>query len=408
MQSIGAKIKAIPGSYWRLSSIEFTYRFTWACTSFLTLFLQSQGLNASKIGLVNALCSAVAIVASPVWGVVSDRLRSVRRVFLLVMGLLAVCWALIPPAFRTTVLGVNLGLVMIALASFFNQPSGALVDSWMVQSANREKLQYGAIRLWGSIGYAIMNVALGALVPVIGVNTSFYVLAAFTLPLLLLCFAAPDVAAAGSKKLSLRDMQIGRLFKNYYFVSYLFFIVLLNMGVTASYTFLPFLMEEMRVPVGLFGSVVGLRAMMQVPVLLLVASLRRRLSLPRIMLLASFMYMVEFFFYALLSGSAALFLLQALNGVAGGLMLGCGANYIYLLAPNELKATAQTVNGAVGALASITGSLVSGWLLDLVGVRSYYLMGACMILFAILFFLVSFMIGKKRSHDPSPLNVISV
>lgn len=83
------------------------------------------------------------------------------------------------------------------------------------------------------------------------------------------------------------------------------------------------------------------------------------------------------------------------------MFIGCSSNYVYSLAPDHLKATAQTLAGSVSSLADIIGNLLGGYLLDAMGVRSFYTVCGGLILGAALFFLASFALGARLSGRPS-------
>lgn len=403
LRTLRRNLAEIPADHWRFSGVEFLYWFAWAASGYLTVFLQSRGMSASEVGLIGALNSAVGIVAAPFWGMVSDRLRSVRKVLLLVIALAGLTWALTPLTAEVPVFGLSLGLIVIPFGSFFRMPAGSLVDSWVVQNASRQRLNYGSIRLWGSIGYAVMNMSLSAMMPWLGVENTFYIFGLSVLPLLALCYRIRDDAVK-LKNISLRQMQVGRLFRDYYFVSYLVFAVALNMPVNTIFTFLPYLMEETKVSMDLFGLIMGYKALLEIPVLVLMSRLRRRFSLPKLMLAAAGLYVLESYGYAFISGLWPLLAVQTLHGLAGGMFIGCGSNYVYSLAPEELKATAQTVAGSVNSLAGILGNLLGGYLLDAMGVRSFYVVCGCLILAAALLFLASFALGARLSGRSSPLH----
>ncbi len=403
LRALRRNLAEIPADHWRFSGVEFLYWFAWAASGYLTVFLQSRGMSASEVGLIGALNSAVGIVAAPFWGMVSDRLRSVRKVLLLVIALSGLTWSLTPLTADVPVFGLSLGLIVIPFGSFFRVPTGSLVDSWVVQNANRQRFNYGSIRLWGSIGYAVMNMSLSAMMPWLGVENTFYIFGVSVLPLLGLCYWIKDDAVK-LKTLSLRQMQVGRLFREYYFVFYLLFSVMLNMPVNTIFTFLPYLMEETQVSTDLFGVIMGYKALLEIPVLLLMARLRRRYSLPKLMLAAAGLYVVECLCYSFINGLWPLLAVQTLHGLAGGMFIGCSSNYVYSLAPDHLKATAQTLAGSVSSLADIIGNLLGGYLLDAMGVRSFYTVCGGLILGAALFFLASFALGARLSGRPSPLH----
>ena len=69
----------------RLALTEFIYNGCFSAANFLSVFLESIGFSAGQIGLTTALSSGIGIVSQPTWGIVSDRMRSVRRCFMLCM-----------------------------------------------------------------------------------------------------------------------------------------------------------------------------------------------------------------------------------------------------------------------------------------------------------------------------------
>ena len=75
----------------QLSFTEIFYNCCFASANFLSVFLQSLGIGAGQIGLITALTNGMNIVSQPFWGAVSDRIRSVRRSFILCIGLSGIC-----------------------------------------------------------------------------------------------------------------------------------------------------------------------------------------------------------------------------------------------------------------------------------------------------------------------------
>jgi hypothetical protein len=83
-------------------------------------------------------------------------------------------------------------------------------------------------------------------------------------------------------------------------------------------------------------------------------------------------------------------------------LIGSSANYLYSLSPPELTSTAQTMNGALGAFAAIIGNLVGGALIVLVGIRRFYFMVSGVLLFALIFFVVTLFLGIKILYKNLP------
>ena len=79
-----------------LTGVNGIFWFAWAFGCYQTVYLQSVGFTASKLGVLNALSSAVAIASVSFWGMVSDRIGSLRKVLITVLLGGAALYALVP------------------------------------------------------------------------------------------------------------------------------------------------------------------------------------------------------------------------------------------------------------------------------------------------------------------------
>lgn len=388
-----------------LSAAEFLFWFATATASYLTVFLQKNGFDATQVGLINSINSAIAICAAPFWGMVSDRMRSLRRVFIICMCVGMLFWALVPLSAQYTIGSVAVLFFIIPIGSFFRMPAGSLFDAFVVQSAAHSGVVYGSVRIWGSISYAVMCFILAAVLPLTGIEITFYLYGLLFLPLIILMVKLKDPGTDGrsmQKPTSLREMQLNRLFKNYHFVSYLIFSIAFTMPMNTSLTFLPYLIEQVGGDSAQLGMFFGYKALLEIPMLLLVQPLRRRISLPSIMLLSAGLFAAEFLLYTVAPSSGAVLAIQTLHGLAGGLSIGVASNYVFALAPEGLNGTAQTVNGSMNSIAAIVGNLLGGMLITSVGIRNFYLVSAGIVLAAGVYFIAALRFGRSVLHQPLP------
>ncbi len=210
--------------------------------------------------------------------------------------------------------------------------------------------------------------------PFIGMEWTFYLYGITLMPLVVLCRLIRDERAQPAAKRAhykLRDMHFGRLFKNYYFVTFVIFNILMNVPAGTVSNFLPYRMAEIGVDANQIGTIFGYKALLEIPMLYLMIRFRRRFSLPQMQFAAAALFVGMCAGYACSMNFATLMLVSTVYGLAGGIDIGTATNYIYILAPKELKATAQTVYGAVSSLASIGGNLAAGVLMERMGIQSF-------------------------------------
>jgi predicted MFS family arabinose efflux permease len=395
-------LSGVPGEYWTLSVMEFLFWFAMATSNYLTVFLQRSGLSPSQVGQITAANGAIAIFASPFWGMIADKLRSIRKVFLLCMSVAAVLWAAVPASIHVVLGPILLMHLLVPLSFFFRIPANSLMDAFVVQTCAREKVPYGNVRLWGSIGFAVMALSLSAILPWTGVNISFFMYGAAVIPLLIIMWRRKDESA--TKSVPFREMQFGRLFKNYYFLTYILFSIFLNMPMNTSFTFLPYLVDAVGGDTAQLGLLVGYKALLEIPMLLLMKPMRKRFPLPVIIVLAGVLYIAEFALYSRTGSFMHILLIQTLSGFANGVMIGSAANYVFSLAPAGLTSTAQTVSGAMSSISTIIGSLLGGELITLVGVRGFYMISAGLVAASLVYFLITLFIGIKILKKPLSLS----
>ena len=103
-----------------LSIMEFIgYGTSIAALGYLTVFLQEVGLDAAQIGMVTAINSVVGMVASPFWGIVSDKIRSMRKTLLICMSVAMVLWFFIPASSQWMIWGMPVMSILLPVTNFF-------------------------------------------------------------------------------------------------------------------------------------------------------------------------------------------------------------------------------------------------------------------------------------------------
>ena len=399
-----SKLKALPRTYRNLSSMEFLFRSSIAAASYLTVFLQRENFRPDQVGFINAAISIVAIVITPFWGMLADRIRSVRKILIVCLSVSVVFWAFTPSASRIHIGPLPLVYVVLIFGSLFKNPAYSLFDAFIVQRADLDGLAYGHVRLWGSFSFAVLCFLLSAVLPLTGVDFSFYVYGVLLLPLLVILWkmkGADSGRHSGSG--SFRGMGFGRLFKDYYFITFLLFAVIAYIPVNTLMVFLPYLIDAVGEDTAKFGLLNAVRGLVEIPMLFLMRRIRRRIPLPLIISGAAFVFCVNAFFLARAVNIYQILLLQAFHGIGGGLMIGSAANYVYSLAPEGLNSTANAVNGAVAAVSSIVGSMLGGFLIVNMGVFSYYRIMSGMLFFSIIYFCITLAVGIKALKKPLPV-----
>ncbi|MDD3242121.1 MAG: MFS transporter [Eubacteriales bacterium] len=404
-----ASLAMLSPKYFTYSAIEFLYWMAMSAASFTVVLLQENKLSSSQVGSVMALINAVGIIAPPLWGMISDKVRSIKKTLIICLICGGAIYALVPLTMKVAMGPLFLGIVLLPVSSFFRVPTNSLMDSWMIRNTNHERnMNYGSVRLWGSIGYAIMAFLIGVIIKKLGSATiTFYLFGLLSIPLLIMLFCQRDGRDAGGvKKLSFRELKLGRLLKNYYLVVFLLFNTILYLPVAGTFTFVPYLITEIAGNSNDLGTIFAIKALMEVPMLVASAYLVKRFGVVKMLFLGGILYTIEQYLYTLCGSIPAVVGVMVLHGMGFGIYLACSVSYIFALAPRELSATAQTICGALSSLAGIVGNLLGGYLIEAYSVRTYFGVAGTIVLASLLLFLLSFVIGKKLLHRELPEGVL--
>lgn len=389
----------------QFSLLQFFYWMAAAAISFTVVFLQEQGLSPTKVGATMAILNVCAIIAPPIWGMLSDKLRSVRKVIMLCVIGGSLFYALVPLSAPYQIGGFSLLFLLFPISGFFRFPLVNLLDSWTIRTAGADdRMSYGGARLWGSIGYAIVSFILGALNAKFGsVAYTFILYGILNIPFFLLCLKQPDEdLSTEKKKTSFKELRLSRLFRNYYFMIFLVVHVLVYLSVQGTFTFLPYLLLDIAGNANALGGVFGAKALFEVPMLLFAGRLVKKFGLTRMIVVGSFLFMLEQVCYIFCPSTVSVFFVMILNGLAFGTYLACYVSYVHKLAPPDLAATAQTMIGSLGALSGVLCNVFGGMIVEAFGVRHFYMATASLQLLAMTLFLVSFPIGKRLLHKNVP------
>ena len=146
--------------YWRLSGFYFFYfALLGALVPYWGLFLRERGFDAVAIGELMAILMATKLVAPNIWGWLGDHLG--RR--MLIVRLASIVSVMVFAAMYWADSFWSIALVMTLYSFFWNAslPQFEVVTfTYLKERVSR----YAQIRVWGSVGFIVTVIVLGALI----------------------------------------------------------------------------------------------------------------------------------------------------------------------------------------------------------------------------------------------------
>lgn len=375
-----------------MSVAYFTFYAGIACWApYIVLYYQLLGLSGVQIGVLTAIMPLGMAFLAPVWGALADA-RSIHRLILRIVLLTTAVVALL----LTTASSFGQVLILILAFTLFGTTASPLLDSYGVTLGAEKGTSFGQLRLWGSVGYTLVVWLIGA---AMGGTVSRLFLFAYAAALVGTCVATLGLPARPrtrhrnrprtARMWHRRDLQL------LFVVTFLLFT-----STTPVFTLFGIYVGEVGGTSATLGLASAVAAVSELPVLFLGNRLVERLGSRRLYTVALGVYVVRFILYTAAPSTPWILGVQLLHGLSFGLYLVASMALIYERVGSEHAATAQGLLASAMAFGQVAGALLSGVLLDQIGIVAIYGLAALVVSIA----LVVFMAGGRWSgiHSTPP------
>jgi PPP family 3-phenylpropionic acid transporter len=326
-------------------------------------YLRGRGLDAAAVGWFVALAPLMRIFVPPLVGLVADRRGGPRRWS-------AVCaWG---GAGGLALVAAGPGAAALLAGTFlfsaFTAPTIPLLDSAAVRAGARG---FGAIRLWGSLGYLLTSFGLGYFFPSLpGAAVVAGLLGAQALFALYVSLPAGGDEEAPAPRLSwgevrllARDARIGLL------LSTLFLNRVASAPFNGFYTL--FVQDS-----GLSGRVValtwGVAITTEVAAMLFVDRALGRFGTAAVLAAGVGLEAARWLAYGFVRGEGALLALAPLHGLAFCLLYVAGVRCVAEVVPPGLRSLGQGVSATAAGLGQAAGIVAAGYLYEGAGPRATF------------------------------------
>lgn len=390
-----------------LFSIYVIYGLAQASNEFRTLFLKEQGMTATECGRVLATASLLTVFAGPLASALADKLRSRRKVYLISASLWLLSLVALLLVGQYNIAGFLLCAGIMPLMSVFDPITYNMIEASGVNASMMvQKLDFSIIRVALSIGYCLINFAYTPLVSRFGPAMPFTCTAVLVVVLLILsgtlkAFETEQRAEVLKEK---KQLNVKRIFTNYYLMSFLILGLILAMG-SSSGSYLVYLMNEIGMDTALVGTASGIRVAGEILMMLSLTLVKKKVSVPLLQAVAVCISMAQMIIYMTVREPYIILAALALGGAAGGITIGTRAVYLRSLAPEGLDTLTITLFSSVNSAGHVVMSLLGGIIVDNQGVFALYRISLIFMAIWVVMYLGSWAFGKYvlKKEPPMPM-----
>lgn len=337
---------------------------------FWPVWLESRGLGPVEIGLLYAIGRFTRILTNPLIAHVVDR-RGDRRKPMVLLSLGAtvafaayeLCSEMWQFALVAAVVGAMWGTI---------NPLG---DSLALVNARQGRLNYGRVRLWGSISFILATLAGGQILDVWPESAIFWSLLATFAVVTVVCLITPDTRVEALPVQSNVFRVFWRLMSEPRFALFILASALLQTSHLVVYIFGTLHWRDAGIDDFIIGVLWAEGVVAEIVLFSFGAALTARFGAAGLLMMAAVAGVMRWPLLAFSTDLSVLFVAQALHGVTfGAAHLGAMA-FLSRAIPPSLSATAQTLHGAVAlGVASAVISPLLGGLYESWGGGAFYIM----------------------------------
>jgi PPP family 3-phenylpropionic acid transporter len=361
---------------------------------FLPIWLSERGLDTASIGVVNAVPIFAMIVINLVVGRIADRASDWRTV--IVIGSIL---AAIPPIFLLFMDGHAAIIILWTLVIVPFQAIAPVVDAAAYRMARRTGLDFGAIRVWGTIGFVLVTLVSGlvldrlgpsAFIPLLVGVSLVRALASLRLPL----FRGQDDHIRPTHPIDapinpLIAIRIGQLWRPWFLMT-LIGASLLHGSHMMQMGFGALLWAEQGVPGWVIGLLWAVAPTAEILAMLYFERITKRFAARHLILIGCICGAIRWWGFALEPSIGVLVLLQTLHLATVGLTFLGITNFIANWTTEDIAAEAQSFFVVLRQIVTVITLLGFGVLAGSIGSGGYYVaailsgVGAVMVLMSLI------------------------
>jgi PPP family 3-phenylpropionic acid transporter len=323
---------------------------------FFNLYCYHLGFSGLQIGILSAVRSVVMVLFPLIWGTLADRLNARRPIYI--------------------------------LCNFF-------LEAFTMDLLGAEKKSYGRVRAWGSISFIAVVLVLGKIIDLYSVEIIVVLILAGSLMLATISTRIPDIQITKKKQLTSEAKSLAQR----RVMVFLFCAFLMLVSHAAYYGFFSIHLANLGYGSTFIGFAWALASTAEILVMIRSDQIFKRFSLEAVLI---FSFMVAALRWSVLfwvQSAPAILLSQVLHALTYGAFHMASILYIDRQAPDKAKTLGQAVNNAVTyGLGLMVGFFFNGFLFEITGSFTLFIISSLIALSGGLFFWAFYMLDRGQKE----------
>ncbi len=347
---------------------------------YFNLYCFHLGFNGFQIGVLSTLRSVTMVLFPLLWGVLADRFRIRKPLYILFNIASSLMWACY--LFTT-----NFWLMFLItfLYGIFYAPIISFLETFTMELLGIQKKRYGSIRVWGSISFIGIVVLLGKLIDIYSIEIILIFILAMSL---LQAAISPQIPGSTLARHDYRSSDIKTLFTGQTIVFLACgFLMLLSHG--TYYGFFSIHLESLGYSNTFIGITWALASIAEIFAMLKSDWIFKRFRIEKVIAGSFMIAAARWFLLYFTTAPSAILLTQLLHAITYGTFHMASILYIDQLTPRQSKTFGQAANNAISyGLGLMIGFFINGYLYESLGSSYLFFLSSIIALSGGILFLV--------------------
>lgn len=369
----------------------FSFFAVGSLTPLLSVYLSEvEKMNGYQIGTIMSAGPIAMMFMQPIWGMVCDwsgKPAKILSLTTLLAGVLALGYLFIHDYQWLVIIAIILAIFQSAIIP--------VSDGISLQYATRVKANYGNLRLFGSLGFALAVFIMGRLAETIGLSVIFY---SFFITLVISAYLAlrlpeePQSLAKPNLIFGVKELLSIKRFLVFLAITFLIFGPNL-----ANNVYYGLFIEDRGGTYTGIGIAFLLAVLSEIPFMRAAGSWVKKIGLLPIVLIAAFSSLLRWALYYFEPSLNLVYLTSVMQGLSIGLFIPAGLQYLRKIVPVHIIVTAITFYSAIGnGLGNWFSTFTAGIIMEQADIYTVYLFFGVLSLFGVILTLWLIWLERKR------------
>jgi PPP family 3-phenylpropionic acid transporter len=357
---ITTKSKAAVSSPINLGLISLTYFFYFGqlgiITPYMGVFLDGRGFSSQEIGSLLAIITLTRVLGPNLWAAIADKTGRGADIVRFGCLLAVLTFTAVYISFSFWALTFSFGIMMMFWTAVLPQ-----LEVITVNSAKDSKGGYGAIRLWGSIGFIILSLTVGFLLDFFSTEVIVYSSSLCLLALYLssLFIASPQIVPKHERV----ELNEWHKVRSLVFVVFIISAIFLQISFGSFYSFFALYMTDLDYSGKQIGLFIAVGVLSEIGIFLVASRLIAKFGVKWMLIVSLILTAIRWLCLALVPQfSSAIIFSQMLHSFSFGMTHATSVHFLhtYFATGFQSRAQALYVSFAFGVGGAI-GSFIAGY-----------------------------------------------